>query len=132
MKTKLIKIEGVELVVMDYYRPPFTKLKDYKNCCGAGEGLGEKLVPDKILGLSISVVCHIHDFDFENSPPKWSAFHAASFRFVRNIYAIIRAKSNWGMGLLRTMIASVYFYSVDTKGAKIFERLKNSQGNQVT
>jgi len=131
METKVVNVGGVDLVVADGWFPKMKKLEEYPDCCGAGEGLGEKLVPDKILGLRISIACCEHDYSFEHAEATWAEFHAASFRFVRNIYAIIRAQSRWGLGLLRTLIASVYFYSVDTAGAKVFKRLKASQGQVV-
>ena len=126
--TKLVKVDGVTLIAPVSWNPSHDLLKDFPDCCGAGTGLGERLVPDKLLGLRISAACEIHDHDFVVASPTWAAFHAASYRFVQNIYFIIRGKSNWGMGLLRTAMASFYFYFVDTKGARVFKRLKSKQG----
>ena len=54
MKTKLMLIDGVQFVVRDGYEPPCDKLEDFPNSCGAGDGWGDKLVPDKFLGLRVS------------------------------------------------------------------------------
>ena len=53
-KTKLITVEGVILVVPISYFPPYDKLDEFPDCCGPGQGLWEKLIPDKLLGLRIS------------------------------------------------------------------------------
>ena len=129
--TKLIEIEGVQFITLESYVPKHDKLDDFDHCCGAGK-IGDRLVPDRILGLKISVCCDIHDHAFDVLPATWEAFHGASYRFVTNIYSLIKARSNWGMGFARTILAAVYFYSVDTAGARSFQRTKRRQGFEVT
>ncbi len=43
---------------------PRPHLDDYDGCCGAGEAGGwrERLVPEHILGLRVSIACYIHDW----------------------------------------------------------------------
>lgn len=132
VETKIIYIEGVQLIVPTSYTTRYNTLKSFPDCCGAGDGFGERVIPESILGLRISAACHIHDHDFEVSPPTWAGFHAASNRFVTNIYSIIRDKSNFGMGYFRVLGAATYFYMVDTKGAFAFKLLKRKQGYTVT
>lgn len=131
-ETKIVTIDGVDLVAPVGWEPMYDRLDDFPDCCGAGDGLQERLVPEKILGLRVSAACSIHDFDFGSAPATWAAFHATSFRFARNLYAIVRGRSAWGLGLLRTMVVGVYVYAVDTKGAEVFQRLKARQGQTVS
>lgn len=52
MKMKTIEIDNVFLTVPLRYNPPAIVL----DCCGAGDGLGQKIVPDTIYGLRVSPV----------------------------------------------------------------------------
>lgn len=132
MKTRVITIEGVELIVREGYVPPYTKLQDFPDCCGAGEGFGEKVIPDKILGLNISAACDIHDDCFGCGEPTWADFHQSNSVFFRNIYKIIRTKSsNRFIGTLRVISASVYFGAVDTVGSIVYRSLREEEGHKM-
>jgi len=132
MKTKLITLDGVQLVCRDGYNPPHELLADFDNCCGAGEGLGEKLVPDKIMGVKISAACNIHDDCFEMGDATWADFHQSNSMFIRNIINILRVKSKWRiLGFFRVLMAATFFYAVDTIGAAIYKKLKESQGLNI-
>ena len=133
MKTKLIRIDGVELVCRDDYDPPCDSLSFFPNCCGAGDGIGEKLVPDKILGVKISAACHSHDHCFEFGEPTWADFHQSNSMFIRNIINILRAKSKWRiLGYFRILMAATFFYAVDSVGAGVYKAVKKSQGLIMT
>ena len=66
--------------------------EDRKGGCGAGEGWGEKLVPDTIYLLPVRGVCHIHDHDYligETAEDKASGDR----RFLNNLCRWIRYKT---------------------------------------
>jgi len=128
VKTKLISIDGVQLVVRDGYEPSCDKLKDFPTSCGAGDGVGDKLIPDKILWLKVSAACEIHDDCFEHADATWADFHQCSNMFIRNLLSIITSKSMRAVGFFRVLIASVYFFAVDTVGSKVFKAVKKAQG----
>lgn len=128
MKTKLITIDGVELVVRDGYEPKFIHLDNFPSSCGAGDGIGNKLVPDKLLGLRVSASCDIHDDCFEHADATWAEFHQCSNMFIRNLIAIILSKSNFFMKFARMIVASFYFVAVDSIGSLIFKAMKKAQG----
>jgi hypothetical protein len=124
MKTKLITIEGVLFVVPEQYEPPFSKLDAYRSCCGPGSGRAERRVPEKNLGLRMSVTCHIHDFGIDIAEPTWADFHQNNSMFIRNQEALIRAKSNRLMVAPRLAVAGVYYWAVDVPGSEYFKKLK--------
>jgi len=112
------------------------------NYCGAGRGLGEKLVPDYVfwytrwlpgwldISIKLAIACWIHDKDFELAPPTWDAFHKANSRVYANIKAIIIARTK--PGLIRWIALhypEIYAHSVDTIGRSLFWNLKHDQGH---
>jgi hypothetical protein len=63
MNTVKLWVDGIFLIVPDTLTEwPYESLAKTPNCCGPGQGLLEKVVPDKILGLSFSPVCYTHDY----------------------------------------------------------------------
>ena len=125
MKTKKINIEDVTFIVPESYHAPYQTLKEFPASCGAGDGLGNTLVPETMWGLRISPACSVHDFCFEVSEGTWQDFHQSNYLFLRNLIAIIRAKSaNTIMRRLRYKRALKYFTAVDETGAFIFKKMK--------
>lgn len=122
-------IDGVGLVLRDDLEIQWDKLSRFPDCCGAGDGLGNKLVPDRIAGVRISAACFGHDDDWHYAEPTWEAFHASNDRFHRNIMAILRVRSaNALTRLIRMFLATCYFRAVDDKiGVLLFWSLKNKQ-----
>jgi len=115
------------------------------NCCGAGAGFWERVVPDYIhippiivrgadpTAIKISPACSIHDLDWDNAAPSWDDFHAGNSRFYANIKTIVlkktRAGSNTQLYALR--YPAIYAHAVDTGGRKVFWKLKRDQGHQI-
>ena len=103
-----------------------------KGRCGAGEGLGEKIVPDYILGVFIRPACQVHDKDWS---PEWNPdiqealkitdqgerdfrlmeiFHKSNQWFKENILIIINNESaNWFMIWARSSWATRYYNAVE-------------------
>jgi len=118
---------GVKNVLVDgvYLKAPLSYVVPEKigDCCGAGEGWGEMLVPETILGLRISAACHIHDHSWEVATEE--DFDQTNEMFLHNIMAIIRAKSANGlMRWLRNYRATTYYNSVQEVGRGIFFAMK--------
>jgi len=127
-------VDGTQLLIPDSLTElPFSKLDACPDCCGAGRGLGEKLIPEKVFGLRISAACWIHDRDWELAEPTWDAFHAANGRLLHNMVQIITIKSsNMFIRTLRIYRPSTYFAAVSTAGAGIFKKLKRTQGHDIS
>ena len=136
VETTTVEFDGVILVVpvingkpMEFIHKTFS---GYPSKCGAGQGIGDLIVPETWFGLRASAICHIHDTDFEIAPPTWMAFHALNYRFIRNSLELIRVKSaNAVTRTLRNYRATTYFNAVDSIGADIFWNLKREQGYNV-
>lgn len=116
MKLKTVTSDEVKLLAPENYVVP----KTIPDCCGAGSGLGEKLVPEKILGLRISAACHIHDFSW--SVATENDFDLTNTLFLVNLIRIIRVKSkNKLVRILRNYRAVTYYNAVQEFGRTFFE-----------
>jgi hypothetical protein len=124
MKTSTVCFSnGVSLICREGYIPPSFKMDLIKDCCGAGEGLGNLLVPDSILGLRITAACSIHDDWFENAGNTWEDFHQGNYLLFVNILTIIRELSAQWLKSIRMHLALIYFDAVDTLGVIVFKNL---------
>ena len=114
--------------------------------CGAGNGWGERMVPDYIfsatrflpkpfnIAIKISPACFIHDLDFRFAAPTWEAFHAANARLFANINAIADKQSEHYPSALRRQAlrySEIYGHSVDTIGRPVFWSLKRDEGYTI-
>lgn len=125
MKTKKLHIDGVTLIVPESYRARYSLLDHFPSCCGAGDGIGNMLVPETMYFLRISAACYIHDLCWKIAENTWADFHQSNYIFLVNILAIIRAKSgNTITRRLRNRRALKYFTAVDETGAMIFKSMK--------
>jgi len=95
------------------------------SCCGAGE-FGDKIIPDSILGVSISGACYIHDKMWNIDTPNWDHFHASNSVFLHNMLRIVTCVSgNSFIKGLRTHIAVSYYNTVDLSGMYFYFKSKN-------
>lgn len=116
------------------------------NCCGAGDGWGEKLVPDYILipqklfswhrsdrYVKISPACAVHDMDWDFARPSWDDFHEANSRLFANVRGIIQARTKLGSNTQNYALRfpAIYAQAVDTLGRKIFWNIKKEQGHPI-
>lgn len=96
----------------------------YPRFCGAGEGIGEKAVPDTNYRLRISVVCHIHDVCWQLAPPTEQARQDADEVFLINHLELIRARSQWWLRMARNYRALTYYNMVDCEKNWVFWKIK--------
>jgi len=116
----LIGPTGIEL--------PTNTIEDFGAFCGAGKGIGQKLVPETVYMLVISAACFFHDMSWEFSDGSWDDFHQSNSIFLHNLIAIIQKGSkNELLKCLRLYRAVTYYNSVDTIGAKIYKRQHEKQ-----
>lgn len=132
METVQIFLEEVPLIVPVVrcapLEIPYKTFNEFPTYCGAG-GSGDKIVPDRILGLSVSAPCFIHDNCFELAEANWNDFRIANSVFITNLLSVIRWRSDSvALSHLRNHIAIDYYDMVDTVGAVCFWTLKQEQG----
>lgn len=111
---------GAKLTVPEFLVPLFpTTLpaKKWPTFCGAGNGMGDAVIPDKIRGVSMSPACFVHDIDWAATPYTIKEFAGANWRFLKNCLSLIGAS---GMSRLPKLLARcrclIYFAGVSTFG----------------
>lgn len=130
MNTVQVTIEGIKLVMPTQLKDtwPDILLKDFKSYCGAGSGIGDLIVPERIFGLKVSHVCYIHDTMFDLSEATWGDFHYSNSIFLHNLIETIMTKSSTPQSRrLRLEHALNYYTAVDTIGSHIFWKQKGGR-----
>ena len=123
---------AIKLIAPTAIEFPSFELDYYKTIskCGAGEGLGDKIVPETILGLRVTLACYIHDFMWALSDATWADFHYSNSVFLSNINTIILNLSfDSNINIVknfRMYRAVTYFNAVDTVGADVFWPMKST------
>lgn len=108
--------DGVNLLVPDHegFFFPVKTFKNFPSCCGAGK-LGDRITPDKLFGLSISVACWIHDQCFCHMRKTWSNFYKANLIFYKNATRINMAHSDSCSGMFaRQALITAYVAGINT------------------
>ncbi|HBA72318.1 MAG TPA: hypothetical protein DCZ63_09065 [Geobacter sp.] len=127
---ELITLDRVPLIVRGGIEIPYKTLAEFPNCCGAGEGFWERVVPERIFFLRVSAACWAHDTDMEMTEPTDEAFELMNRIFLINTLSIIDRKSRFELlKMIRRHGAMSYYNAVNTKLAlgKIFWELKRKQ-----
>lgn len=86
---------GASLEVQSWLKPlwPYDmQFDNWPSFCGAGEGIGDWLIPDGIDHADISPACFIHDMDFATLPRQWWPFQCANNRLYSNIVALVETQ----------------------------------------
>jgi len=128
MQTKVENFDGVDLriPVSHLFFWPATTFDTFPTCCGPGEGWGDRLVPDSILGLKISPACWVHDRMFEAEEKTWNNYYYSNSVMLTNMLEINRVRGgNWLVRQIRKPIILCYLKGVTTMiGSKLFFRLE--------
>jgi len=103
-------------------------LKDVCNGCGT-EGWKGKLVPDSILGLTITPACQIHDWQYHEGETDADK-KVADRIFLHNMVRIINNHGGF-FTRWRLLRAKEYYLSVKYFGGDSFWGNKNSLENEV-
>lgn len=93
--------------------------------CGPGKGIGDRIVPDHLLGLSIKIACSIHDHMYFWGVTKDDK-EMADRVFLQNMNRLIKAKG----GLLkpaRYLLAITYYNAVSHFGTTSFWNKKHEE-----
>jgi hypothetical protein len=115
-RTKLL-YEGVVFELpyfLAYCWPHHLSIQDFPTYCGAGEGFGDKLVPDRIWMQNVSPACFIHDIDFLVASGTWTDFQKCNNRFLRNLRSIIKVKTHMHLRLPSYLRAMLYWVTVSS------------------
>ena len=116
-------VEGVPLFMPEFLDEnfPTVPIDEFPSFCGAGDGIGDRVVPDSVLVLSIAIACWIHDGMFSLLSPKKDNWYIANGILILNIFMLIIAKGSKWLVIPRGMVAVPYFWAVMTGvGWRIF------------
>ena len=72
--------------------PQHLPLRDWPTYCGAGNGIGDWLIPDDFGPAHISPACFIHDLDYALLPREWWPFQQANNRLYSNIVELCKVQ----------------------------------------
>ena len=93
--------------------------------CGPGRGVLDWLVPETILGCSVSAACSIHDFMYAEGATAADKDEADCV-FLNNMIRLIEAHGGWGwIQRLRLNRARIYYEAVSHFGGPAFWHDKN-------
>lgn len=121
------------IIAPDNIEFPSMSIEHYSKMtrCGAGDGWGDKIVPESIWGIVVTLACFVHDFMWEISEATWKDFHHSNSVFMINIISIVQALSynnKWNpLKALRMYRAATYFNAVDSAGQKVFWKIKGGE-----
>lgn len=93
---KTIDYLGARMLVPEFLVPLWPQtlhLDDWPTYCGAGDGIGDWLVPDLIHGSRVCPACFVHDIDWSIADGSVEQFHKANKRFLANLKALVALQS---------------------------------------
>jgi hypothetical protein len=113
---KCVKVEyhGAVICVpyfLERMLPEALPLQHWPTFCGAGNGFGDRIVPDWVKRVCISPECFVHDIDWAIADGSWRAFQAANNRFLKNLISRFLSVLN-GMMLVRSLSWAVGYWFV--------------------
>ncbi len=130
MKFKIQYFHDIMFITEESFRFCNKTFLFYPSFCGAGKGIGDKIIPEKMYGLKVSPACHIHDDMWDKASDTFFEFMLTNMIFIFNIWMIIiHSKGNKFIKMLRCLRAVTYFTGVFIFGRSVFKKLKKDQYN---
>ena len=124
MKTTYIKFHGVQYEAPEGFEFIDRSIGEYPSFCGAGEGIGDKVVPEIIGGMRCSHICHIHDESWLKCEPTKAGFIKGNMMFGYNLAVYLSTGKGFFATAWRLIKGAAYVGAVSTFGWKIFKKLK--------
>ena len=125
IRTTTIRYAGANIEIPSFLVPLWPRglpLESWPTFCGAGSGLGDRIVPDCINSVRIACCCFIHDIDWCMSDNSFTDFMQANLRLYLNLRNVVIAndKPGWFRKMAAERKCFVYFFCVCTFGHKLF------------
>lgn len=122
METCTRVIDGCTLTVPNepWMVLPHPRLDDYTDCCGSGEpgSATERIVPEHILGLRMSVCCYVHDWWWMMCVRTMDEFRQSNRVMVGNMLEINRVHGGgWFKRILRVPVIYGWGLALGTRKA---------------
>ncbi len=122
---KQLRYFGITYLTPDNFEFLDKDIDMYPSFCGAGSGIGDKVVPETIGGMRCSHICHAHDESWDDANDTLNGFVLSNAIFGFNLMVYLASgKGNWFKKSWRMFKGSLYVAAVSTIGWKIFKGLK--------
>lgn len=120
----MLKFHGIQYQVPEWFEFLDKSIGEYPSFCGAGQGIGDKIVPEKIGGMRCSHICHVHDESWSECEPTKTAFIKTNMMFGYNLSVYLSTGDGFWATIWRLLKGAAYVAAVSTVGWKIFKKLK--------
>jgi hypothetical protein len=125
IQTTTIRYAGANIEIPSFLVPLWPRnfpLDQWPSFCGAGDGLGDRLIPDHINNVRVACCCFVHDIDWCMSDNSFSGFMRSNLRLWLNLRNVVIAndKPGWFRHVLAERKCFAYFAAVSIFGHKIF------------
>ena len=128
MKIRFQEFHGVKYLVPVGFEFLDKKIMDYPSFCGAGKGIGDKIVPEFIGGMRCAHICHGHDNSWDAAEFTFFDFLLSNVMFAYNLLVYLATgKGGVIKRIWRAIKGSAYVLAVSTIGWKIFKNLKSTE-----
>lgn len=127
MEYKTQKYNGVSYITPVEFLFCCETIEGYPTRCGAGEGIGDKIVPEIVGGKKCSHICDIHDFSWEIANDTLKDFITSNLIFLFNFAVYLFVEGNFFQRGWRVISGLAYVIAVSTFGYKHFKKLKLGQ-----
>jgi len=124
METTMLKFHGIQYQVPEGFEFLDKEINEYPSFCGAGDGIGDKIVPEVIGGMRCSHICHAHDECWSLCEPTRVAFIKSNMMFGYNLSVYLSTGKGFWTTIWRLVKGAVYVAAVSTVGWKIFKKIK--------
>jgi len=122
---KQLRFFGINYLVPDGFEFLDKEIDNYPSFCGAGSGIGDKVVPETIGGMRCSHICHAHDESWESAPATFNGFTVSNALFGFNLTVYLASgNGNWFKKGWRMFKGGLYVTAVSTIGWGIFKSMK--------
>jgi len=118
----------------EYWEIPEALRNLNSSACGAGDGLGDALVPDSIWGLPVTEACRIHDFMYSQGRTEKDRREADRVLLNNLVRLIEAARDHSRVPIWRDVVASLrryramtYYNAVRDFGGVAFWKGKNKE-----
>jgi len=119
------EFHGIKYLIPDGFEFLDKNIIEYPSFCGAGKGIGDKIVPEFISNMRCSHICHVHDESWDMARAKYIDFMLGNLVFAYNLFVYLSSvRGGFFRRKLKALCGIAYVTAVSTIGWRIFKNLK--------
>lgn len=123
IETTIIRYVGCNIEVPEFLAPlwPYElPIDKWPTFCGAGDGWGDRAVPDSICGVRIACICYEHDISWAITDGSFSEFMKSNLRLYCNARSLVLPRVKWWQRWWAESKCFFYFSGTCVLGHKVF------------